>query len=72
MLKGGRAINIALAVIAVGTGIFMFTTASQPGSVTLAAGLGMRSVGSVRLRDNRARVGLHPNEAEALRTLARA
>jgi H+-translocating NAD(P) transhydrogenase subunit beta len=30
MLKGGRAINIALAVIAVGTGVFMFTTASQP------------------------------------------
>jgi H+-translocating NAD(P) transhydrogenase subunit beta len=31
LLKGGRLINTALAVIAVGTAIFLFTTASLPG-----------------------------------------
>jgi H+-translocating NAD(P) transhydrogenase subunit beta len=40
MVKGGQAINIALAVIAVGTGIFMFTTASQPALlITILASL---------------------------------
>ncbi|HLN66748.1 MAG TPA: NAD(P)(+) transhydrogenase (Re/Si-specific) subunit beta [Streptosporangiaceae bacterium] len=41
IFKGGRLLNIALAVIAVGTGVFLFTTASLPAmGILVVASLG--------------------------------